>query len=419
MEANDGASSFIRHDALLNRKERIFGYRISLHAKLKARRAERSPAVRRAYDLALLKQLGNTQGDTLLGRQFAFVHLSAASLNLAEVHALPARHTVLMLEDVPAQLDETFAARTADLKQRGFQLGIVLDEPRQPIPCWDWASHCAIESPRLDGVELKAVAARLREDAGPSMVLIATDLPSHDDFHAARHSGYDLFHGSFVTRLEDWRPPAADVNRAVVLPLLAMLRQDTPNTQIAEQLRREPVLTWRLLRYLNSPACGMQRQITNLSQALSLLGRERLYRWLSLLLFDFRAPNYRGHLLATRALTFARIMEMLAGQGGVPVEAENLFLTGLFCELDTLLGRPLDELLSEAALPPMVAAALLQGSGPLAPALNLVRLAEFRTELPFEAVANALVDCQIRYRDFTAIAAYALVWAHEVLSGSD
>jgi EAL and modified HD-GYP domain-containing signal transduction protein len=159
--------------------------------------------------------------------------------------------------------------------------------------------------------------------------LVAHNLQSHYDFLFSHKSGFDYFHGPFVSSPVRIKP-GGGINRLVVLPILNMVRADKSFALIAEQIKSEPTLTFKLLRYLKSPAMGLQGQVDNLTSALALVGRARFYRWMSLLLFDFTNPSYQERLLSERALTRGRTLELLAGQGRIPNIPEVLFLTGLF-----------------------------------------------------------------------------------------
>ena len=78
-----------------------------------------------------------------------------------------------------------------------------------------------------------------------------------------------------------------------------------------------------------------------MDKALLILGRERCFRWLSLLLFDIKQSNFRERLLTEQALTRAFFLESLAGLGKVPKDKDALFILGLFSMLDLLMGMPM------------------------------------------------------------------------------
>ncbi len=270
----------------------------------------------------------------------------------------------------------------------------------------------------FDGMALRALTRKLAisQPAGkPPPRLVARDVRSYDEFQFCEKCGFDFFQGPFITSRENLRPVREKVNCLAVFPILSMLRSDQSFALIAEQLKNEPTLSYRLLRYLNSSALGLTKPVDSLTQALVLIGREKFYRWTSMLLFDFADPTYRERLLAERALTRGRTLELLAGKGHIPAARDHLFLIGLFSLLDLALARPLPELLEKAALPDVVRDALLGHSGAYADALALATLGDADAATLPEQMADALARCGITDMAFTPVAAEALVWANQAI----
>lgn len=411
------AGALVRRDAILDRNEQVVGYELSLQTDAQTRLPQLDANARRIHDAALLGQLAQQPGESLLGERLAFIVVGAPSLTLAELDTLPARHTVLLLDSGSGGVD---AERLHDLERRGFQFGLRMTRMADAdSPLLDRVRYVRADTPAFDGIELKSLARRLRDRPDGShrdLVLLAAKLESHDDFTAAMWCDFDHFEGPFVGFRGKWKPQTNDINRGVVLPLLGMLRQDAETHDLAERMRHEPVLTYRLLRYLNSPAIGLMRTISSVQQAITLLGRDKLYRWLSLLLFNFKTAGYQEQLMAMRVVARARTLELLSGKGEIPAAPDNLFLVGLFSELDQMLGKPMSQLIAQAAVPAQVGIALLNDSGPLAPPLKLARLAELVDDPPIHEIAKALVQCGIQYADYTVAANAATVWAHEMLA---
>jgi EAL and modified HD-GYP domain-containing signal transduction protein len=172
------------------------------------------------------------------------------------------------------------------------------------------------------------------------------------------------------------------------------------------------VVTFKLLRYINSAANGLTQEITSIDQCLLLLGRERIYRWLSLLLFDLHNAGYRERVLTEQALVRASLMERFGDQAGsIGVNADQLFLTGLFSVLDKLLNRPLREILASVSMPQTVTDALIGDSGPIAPFLALAIACESGDP---EKIAKSALACRVDETSINEEMLQALAWANTV-----
>jgi c-di-GMP phosphodiesterase len=416
----DGQHSFVRREAILNRAEKIAGYEFSLMTRLKSRLTRRGGTATRAYDSALLARLALHEVMSLLGSRLAFVSLSVESLANATIDRLPRENTVISFEMSAQTTDwQKIAERFARMKELGFSHGIHISEAADvECPLIADSDYVQIDVTAFDGMDLRSLTRKLRQqrpDGRPPLRLVAREVQSDDDYQLCYKCGFDFFQGPFISSHDSLRPTHNTINRMAALPILSMLRTDQSFAAIANQLRNEPTLSYKLLRYLNSAAMGLQQPIDSLTKALVVLGREKFYRWTSLLLFDIENPGYRERLLSERALTRGRTLELLGGKGSIPPLPEQLFLIGLFSLLDQALGRPLPELVQKAALPDVVHDALLGRAGPCRDALALVVLAEADTSAQPEQLAQALASCDITDQDYSPVAAQALVWAHHVL----
>lgn len=413
-----GVSSFICREAILNRSERIGGYEFALERKLQSRMLKKSALVRRVYDDAMLRNLAPLGVSPLMGDRFAFIRLSAASLSNPLLKAFSHLNTVIMISpDTAAEAD--LARVRADLRQLeeiGIKHGWTIDRPRPEMTEFLYeANFIEIETIAFDGIQLKMMCREFHAAKGKPK-LIAGELQTSDDFNLCYHCGFDYFMGPFVSSRENWHPAKSEINRLRVFEVLNMIRSDAGFDAIADCLRTEPILTFKLLRYINSPGIGLLQKINEIPQALLLLGKDRFYRWLSLLLFDFNQPGYRERILNEQVLTRARFMEMLAGRGHVPAAADQLFITGLFSLLDVMMGQPLKDVLKQVSLPDAVVSALEGESGAMCDALSLGIAVE--SGAPDE-IAAAAARCGMDAMAVSGLMIEALSWSQLVIAAGE
>jgi len=219
--------------------------------------------------------------------------------------------------------------------------------------------------------------------------------------------------GPFVSSRENWHPAKSEINRLKVFEALNMIRSGAEFNAIAESLRTDPILTFKLLRYINSPGIGLQQKVNEIQQALLIMGRDRFYRWLSLLLFDFNQPGYREHILQEQALTRARFMELLAGKGNLPAASDQLFITGLFSLMDIMIGLPISNVLKQVSLPEAATAALKGETGTMLDALTLVIAVESANADEMDAAA---AHCGLDAAIVSSLMIEALAWSQQVVA---
>lgn len=412
------ASPFVCREAVLDRNERIGGYEFALGRKLQSRMLEKSALIRRVYDDAMLRNLAPLGVSSLLGDRFSFIRLSADSLKNPLLKAFANLNTVIMI--APGTLAKAdIAGVRANLqyfKDIGVKHGWTIDRSRPEIAEFlHEADFIEIETASLDGIQLKMMCRDFRSTQKRPK-LVACELQSSDDFNLCYHCGFDYFMGSFVSSRENWHPARSEINRVRVFEVLNMIRSGAEFDAIADCLRTEPILTFKLLRYINSPGIGLLQKIDDIQHALVFLGRDLFYRWLSLLLFDFNQLGYRERVLNEQALTRARFMQKLAGRGRVPDAADQLFITGLFSLLDVMMGQPLLELLKQVALPEAVTSALKGEPGAMRDALLLGIAVE---SVAGDEMAAVAALCGLDAREVAGVMIEALAWAQQVISAGE
>lgn len=414
--------SFICHEPVLGRDERIAGYQFSLPDEIERRLRRDFEFLPKIYDDALLRNLTSLGDDTLLGPRLSFVRLSPNSLDNPRIRELPKENTVLMLAPVHRTFEVERTQRQLEiLRQTGFAHGWLLRQAQlaelpQLLSLAASADYVQVDATGFDGMDLKMALKSLvdaRPATLPKLHLIAGGLDAFDEFHMYFQGGFEFFLGQFITRRENWHPPKSNINRLRVIKLLNLLRSDAEVVAIAEQMKHDPVLAFKLLRYINSPVMGLSSPVGGLDKALILLGREKFYRWLSLMLFDFKTPGYKERVLTEQALSRAHFLESLAAQGKLPAQADSLFMLGLFSLLDLLMGQAMADLLLQAKLPESVHEALLGQPGPYRNALLLAIAAEGQSPQEMEQAAAL---CGLEPLQVSQRAIQSLAWAHEISS---
>lgn len=197
-------------------------------------------------------------------------------------------------------------------------------------------------------------------------------------------------------------------SRALSLKLLQLVSTDADTHEIENVFRQDPVLAYHLLRLVNSLGTGVNRHISSFSQAILILGRQQLKRWLNLMLFSANRNDYRSAMLMARVAVRARSMELLARTCGCDRAAqEQAFMAGMFSLLDTLFGMPLKDILAPLHLNETLTRAILDHEGEFGVFLQIID----RTECSDDTgLIRLLESINISPADFNLINLAAHQW---------
>ena len=266
--------------------------------------------------------------------------------------------------------DPEAPTRIAALRARGVLIGRVASEVPQPWPV-DFV-QLTLRSDNVVGFWAQLTDWRSRQ---PALSVVAMELQHMDDIERALQLGVALAAGridlSLMPVQREQRPLQTGTLR--LCKLLNALMQDRDTATVAQDIRGNVALSYKLLRFVNSPAVGLSRAVESVEQAVMVLGRNELYRWLSVLLLSAGDARSSSKALQEIALARARLLESLAEQRGDAVNhpPAALFTVGLLSLLDVLLQQPLTQVMQPLRLTDAARQALLDHSGPWAPYLQL------------------------------------------------
>lgn len=408
---NDSATAFLRREAVFDRQSHLAGHLFCLQQA--SLLADAPSELQRQIDARLLAIL--VSSNEAWNAQLAFIPVGSAILDHAVIERLPSQNLILLVQLAADESDaEALGNRLLRLRERGIGLGLYR-QPRHPLYglAAQYANFGAIDVPRCEANVVREFSAAFRaaESAFPTH-LFAGNIETADEHRLCLQWHFDYFQGPFATSAPP-RPEStqADPHKVQLLHLLRLVQGDAENAEIADAMKQDPLLTFRILRYLNSPVLGLNHRIDSLGQALIILGRQRLTRWLSVLLFSVREPNFADWMLVESALTRGRLMEVLGAELMPDQPHDPLFLTGIFSCLDRLLRRPMAEIIDSLPIAEEIRQALLDRRGPYAPLLAVAQASEaFDVERMQSTAAAAGIAPDSVNRALLA----ATAWASEV-----
>src|SRR5690606_3309894 len=172
--------------------------------------------------------------------------------------------------------------------------------------------------------------------------------------------------------------------------LLQMIDRDEDTGAMEAEVRQDPALAFRLLRYINSPAFGLRAEVQSFRHALMMLGIKKLKKWLALLL---STSSKNANLRPVMFASFRRGLFLEHLVGDIDAEArDEMFILGVFSLLDKMFSEPFEELLARLKLPDRVQDSLIGQHGPYQPYLRSV---EAVGQGPHPKLAGMLDDALI------------------------
>ena len=148
---------------------------------------------------------------------------------------------------------------------------------------------------------------------GPRKIrLVAEKVETHEEFRQCLAWGYTYFQGYFFSRpemLSRRDVPASKLNCLRVL----QAANEVPMIprRVCDSIKTEASLSFRLLRYLNSPLFPLASEVRSIPHAVSLLGETGTRKWVSLMTVACLSDDKPRELILL-PLIRARFCELLA-----------------------------------------------------------------------------------------------------------
>ena len=403
-----GDIAVIARQPIVDAKRGVIGYEL-LHRRHPGADAV-TEVMTAATDSALMfNALSNIGSEALFGKKLAFVNCTTETLTGVHLEIVDPERIVLeipAIEDNAADLIAVTAEILEQLRMRGFRLAFGAYVLTRPYVSWvPHASYIKLDMRRLKPETLPA-AVRIAGNHQHAQV-IAEKVESAAEFELLVKLGVKFFQGFYFERPTAVTAKLANPAYSTVIQLINLVRKEADPGTIEELLKRDPTLSFKLLRYINSAGFGLGCEVTSFRHAVMILGLKKLFRWAALLMTTSRAGG-PPPAVGTTAVVRGRLMELLAAELLPPEECDNAFVVGVFSLLDVMLGVPLEKALESVALPQPVTDALLHGTGVFAPFLELTRACESGDEAAFAKAAESL---HLSNRQVNWAHLQALTWA--------
>jgi EAL and modified HD-GYP domain-containing signal transduction protein len=323
--------------------------------------------------------------------------------------------------------DDAVLARLAELAGHGFQFaldgiaasgaGAGPDEAARLQKLLPLARFVKLDLRSTTQPALAPLVARLH---GMNKTVVADKVETREEYQACLDLGVDYFQGYYFARPSVLGGRKLSPSQAAVLELMKLVTSDVDNADIERAVKRDVTVAMNLLRLVNTPAVGAGKRIDSVSQALIVLGRRQLQRWLQIMLYA--EPGTHGHNqtpLLMLATTRGRLMELLVQRlrPGQRYLAEIAFTVGIMSLMDVLFGIPMADIVEQIPVSEEISHALLRRSGFFGELLKLAECIESPDshESQDDDVLPTLRELAISGDDMVELEMAAFQWSDSVV----
>lgn len=350
-------------------------------------------------------------GEALAGYE-CFINVGKALMMSDAIEILSQQRVTLeLLETVVVDLP--LIERCRELKKSGFNLALddyVNDSAFDPF--LEIVDIVKIDLTQQDWPATLGIVNKLRNYP---VKLLAEKVESHEQYLLCAEAGFDLFQGYYFARPHLVIGRRTPPYQAVMLKLLGLILTDAPDHEIEQALKQDAGLSLKLLRLVNSVSMGLKTKISSFNQAIKVIGRRQMQRWLQLLLYTPQQDEGGYSPLLQLVARRGRLMELLAQHHNENDRDfhDRAFMTGILSLLDALLDRPLIEVIDLVNPADQITDALLHKTGNLG---ELLALAEMTELGQFDHAGAILENLGLAVKDLMGAQVEALRWSNGIVA---
>lgn len=399
---------FLARQPILNRDQKLVAYELLFRRADVGLAAVTDDLAATASVMAHASELGL---ENVIGTARGFVNVDAAVLMSEFVEFWPCEKIVLeILETV--KITEVVVKRVTELVALGYSFALddVIAGSADLDKLLPFVEIIKIDIMGMTPDNLTKLSGRFRL---ARKKILAEKVETLEQFNFCLGLGFDYFQGYYFAKPDVLTGKKLSPSQMAIMQLMSLVLADADTIEIERAIKHDASLGLNLLRLVNTPAFLIAQRVESLGQALALLGRRQLQRWLQILLFaeSGKGDGFTSPLLML-ATTRGKLLELIAQKTrpGNHTVADIAFTVGIMSLMDALFGSPMEKILEQITVPDEVKEALLYRSGTYG---ELLRLAEY-TEGSGQILPPALERLQLTSEELYAMQLAAYEWSDSI-----
>ncbi|MDQ1337224.1 MAG: hypothetical protein QG617_191 [Campylobacterota bacterium] len=322
----------------------------------------------------IMSSITSKELDKLLGHKtVAFINIDEDSLLKGILDVLDKDRFILnIMENI--DLTENVIAKIIQYKKRGFLLSLEhFDSSAQMLAKFNRLFNY-IDIIKMDIVlsepeNLEKVMAKFK---GGRVKLLAQNIETKEDFRKYADMGFDFFQGYYLDKPEVMeiigsKEPA----QFIILQLIKIIKDNNSTEQLEFFIKKQPDLSYKLIEFFNNSK-KFSVKIESLTQVITLMGRDKLLRWLLVYLYSEASKNPASKTILALAIKRAERMEAEAE----PKQKDKAYLAGMFSMLSSIFETDIKELMEHIQMDRDITSLVLEKKGIFAPSLIRAEKAE-------------------------------------------
>jgi EAL and modified HD-GYP domain-containing signal transduction protein len=253
----------------------------------------------------------------------------------------------------------------------------------------------------------------MKKVSNPAVRFLAEKVETIGEFEEAVKLGYSYFQGYFFSRPTILTSKEIPVNKLYNFQIIKFIYEGSDELdELEEVIKKDVSLSYKLLRYINSASFGFKRNIQSIRQALVLMGKRELVKWITIVTLRSFIDK-QNEAIMDAAVVRAKFGEMIANSINLKNRASEVFIMGMFSNIDALLNMPMEQALVDIPIAEDIKLALLGNNNIFKGIIDLILSYE---KADWETFSNISKNLNISEMKVATMYTEALEWSTKLIS---
>ncbi|MFZ5374045.1 MAG: EAL and HDOD domain-containing protein [Campylobacterota bacterium] len=356
---------YLAKQKIFNAEGNVFAYELLFRDS--AHGIAEFPGNMKATSQIIINTLTNLNIDQLLGKNgIAFVNVDEQMLSSGVVDVLDKKRFVLeLLETI--ELNDKLIERIKAYHRKGYTIAIddfdcSVEMIKKFAPLIKYVHIIKIDVIAAETPNIETVMAKLR---GNGIQFLAEKIETKEEHDKCRQIRFDYFQGYHLHKPEVIEVDGyKEVTHLIILQLIRLIKDDAETNQIEMFIKQRADLSYKLIKFLNNQE-SFSTPVESITQVITLLGRDKLLRWLLVYLYAEISTNPASQTILQFALNRAERMEEDAHHR----DKEKAYLAGMFSLLGAVFDTNIKELMNHVKMDSEITRLVVEKKGKFAHSL--------------------------------------------------
>lgn len=305
--------------------------------------------------------------EVLTNNKRALINCSEEVLKSDIITILPKEHIIIeILETVEANDD--VIKRVAELKKMGYVFAIddVVDF-KSIEKFLEFVTYVKVDFMLTNKKSRKVLVDKLKKY---NVVLLAEKIEYEEEYEEALALGFKLFQGFYFSKPRIIKGKDVAIKSNTILILMQELSKvDFDINTIENIMKSDVALMYKFMKFINSSNFGFKQQISDIKQAVAIVGQNQLQKWLLLVSFVDLGKEISSEYTNT-VIIRARFCELIMDFIDKNKKSEA-FIVGVFSEITSIIEDNIKNVICDLPIKNEIKDALVGKDNLLYKVLNL------------------------------------------------